>query len=422
MRILHTSDLHLGRSFHGRSLFDDQEIIHRELIRVCQDRGVDAVLVAGDVYDQASPRTEVIDQFSRLLTELARRGVQVVLTSGNHDSAARLGFASGILETAGVHLRTRLEDCARPVELSEDVLVYGIPYLDPRASASRLDVEPTHGEVLRAALDAAREDFERRPHPRAVVMAHCFATGAEPTDSERILASGNLGAVPASLFEGFDYAALGHLHGRQRLREAVRYSGSPLRFSFSETRQTKGYWLVDVDAEGVSVEGGRWEHQLPLAQLRGSLEELLQDPAHAWAEESLCQVTLTDAERPAHPMERLRARFPQTLELAFSGLRTQTEVSYSRRMAAARTPGEACEAFYDRVRGRMLDEEEQTVLEAAVAEAVSLEAGEHEGREDASAAGISGRGDPSGPAEGSSGRGEPTGPAAARPSDEEGAA
>lgn len=380
MRILHTSDLHLGRSFHGRSLFEDQEAIHGELLRVCEERGVDAVLVAGDVYDQASPRTEVIDQFSRLLTGLARRGVRTVLTSGNHDSAARLGFAAGLLETAGVHLRTRLEDCARPVELSEDVLVYGIPYLDPRASAARLGVEPTHGEVLRAALDAAREDLARRraarPGARAVVMAHCFAVGAEPSDSERILASGHLGAVPASLFEGFDYAALGHLHGRQRVAETVRYSGSPLRFSFSETRQTKGYWLVDLDAGGVRVEGGEWEHQLPLAQLRGSLAELLEAPEHAWAEESLCQVTLMDEERPAHPMERLRARFPRTLELAFSGLRAREEVSYARRMAAARTPGEACEAFYDRVRGRALDEAERRDTADAVAEAVRREAGE----------------------------------------------
>lgn len=385
MRILHTSDLHLGRSLHGRSLFEDQETIHRELLAVCREEQVDAVLVSGDVYDQASPRTDVIDQFSRLLGDLNALGVQVVLSSGNHDSAARLGFGASVLETAGVHLRTRIADLARPVRLGTgragttppveqeeadpEVLVYGIPYLDPRSAASVLGCAPTHAAVLGEATARIRADAAEHPSARVVVMAHCFAVGAEPTDSERVIDSGNLGAVPASIFEGFDYTALGHLHGRQRVCETVRYSGSPLRFSFSEAEQTKGYWLLETTAEGLTVRPRQWMHQVPMARLRGTLEELLSEDRYAWAEQALCQITLTDTERPAHPMERLRTRFPEAVELIFSELAPRDRSSYARRLARARTAEEVCDSFYDRVRGRGVEPAETELLADVVAEA-----------------------------------------------------
>lgn len=372
MRILHTSDLHLGRSFHGRSLFQDHEEWCRELAVVCEEQDVGAVLISGDVYDQASPRTDVIDQFSRLLHALREKSVDVVVTSGNHDSAARLGYASTLLETAGVHLRTRLADIDRPVILRDGTLVYGIPYLDPRASAAALGAAPTHQDVLAAAVDRARADRAQRSNARAIVMAHCFAKGGEASESERILDAGNLGVVSAGVFDGFDYAALGHLHGRQTVREQVRYSGSPLAFSFSEARHTKGYWLLETSPEGVGVQRREWKHTLDLARLTGELEDLLTSDDYAWAENSLCQITLTDGTRPAHPMERLRARFPKTLELNFSGLEPPREESYSVRMAAAQSPLEACSVFYEQVRGREMDSTEVEEVASAVTEAEKI--------------------------------------------------
>lgn len=378
MKILHTSDLHLGRSFHGRSLLAEQEAVCRELVEVCRREQVGAVLVSGDVYDQASPRTEVIQLLSRLLGDLNALGVTVVMTSGNHDSAARLGFGDSILEGAGVHLRTRWQDAARPVLLGQDAAVYGIPYLDPRAVAPALGAEPTHAGVLEAVMERIRADLAGRPGRRGIVMAHCFAVGSQPTASERSIESGNLGAVPASVFDGVDYAALGHLHGRQQITPTVRYSGSPLRFSFSETDQTKGYWIVETAAEGLRVSPGAWEHQVPLARLRGSLEQLLEDPAYAWAQERLCQITLTDAERPAHPMERLRTRFPDAVELLFDGLRPRAGGTYAQRLAAARTPEQVCAAFYDQVRRRPLDEAERETVAGVLARAAAAQAHEAE--------------------------------------------
>lgn len=369
MRILHTSDLHLGRSFHGRSLFRDHEALCRELIDVCEAESVGAVLISGDVYDQASPRTDVIDQFSRFLKELRRRGIEVVITSGNHDSPARLGFASELLEDVGVHLRTHLRDVARPVTLEDGTLVYGIPYLDPRSSAGILGTEPTHHDVLSAAVDQAWEDRLTREAPRAFVMAHCFAQGGVGSESERILDSGNLGVVSGRIFDKFDYAALGHLHGRQTVLPHVRYSGSPLAFSFSEARQTKGYWLLDTAGPELTIEPGEWRHTVKLARLSGRLDELLASKEYAWAESCLCQVTLTDAQRPAHPMERLRTRFPETLELSFSALEQNPSSSYAVKLSAARSPLETCEAFYEQVRGRSLEAAEREELVASIREA-----------------------------------------------------
>ncbi|WP_082470102.1 exonuclease SbcCD subunit D [Curtobacterium sp. S6] len=385
MRILHTSDLHLGRSFHGRSLFRDHEALCRELIDVCEAEGVGAVLISGDVYDQASPRTDVIDQFSRLLKELRRRGIEVVITSGNHDSPARLGFASELLEDVGVHLRTHVRDVARPVTLEDGTLVYGIPYLDPRSSAGVLGTEPTHHAVLTAAVEQAWEDRQSRDAPHALIMAHCFAHGAVGSESERVLDSGNLGVVSGKIFEKFDYAALGHLHGRQTVLPTVRYSGSPLAFSFSEARHTKGYWLLDTAGPELLIEPGQWRHTVRLARLSGRFEELLTSEEYAWAESCLCQVTLTDAQRPAHPMERLRTRFPETLELSFSGLERDQASSYAVKLSAARSPLETCEAFYEQVRGRSLEPAEREELAASIREAErSLAASEDHRRTDSS--------------------------------------
>ncbi|RUQ22413.1 exonuclease SbcCD subunit D [Kocuria sp. HSID16901] len=369
MRILHTSDLHLGRSFHGRSLFQDQEALCREIIEVCEDHRVGAVLIAGDVYDQASPRTDVIDQFSRFLGNLRRRGIEIVITSGNHDSPARLGFASELLSDVGVHLRTRVEDINRPVTLNDGTLVYGVPYLDPRSSAPTLGAEPTHPSVLTAAVDAAWADRQERSAAHAIIMAHCFASGGVSSESERTLEAGNLGVVSARIFERFDYAALGHLHGRQKLLPNVRYSGSPLAFSFSEARHTKGYWLIDTAGTELTVEAGQWRHTVPLARISGTLEELLASEKFAWAESCWCQVKLTDMQRPAHPMERLRTRFPETLELGFTGLSHREESRYATKLAAVRTPLETCSAFYEQVRGRELSDAERGLLESGIREA-----------------------------------------------------
>ena len=371
-------------------MLDAQRAFVDQLVASVERDAIDVVLIAGDVYDRALPGVDVVHLLDDALVRLTAAGAKVVLTSGNHDSAIRLGFASRLLERGGVHLRTRVEELDQPLLLplgpdaaGKDAVLalYGIPWLEPRLVADQLGAETaSHFEVTRAATALIRADIARRVDSatvHSVVLAHTFASGGISSDSERDLSIGGVGAVPLDLFDGFSYTALGHLHGRQKLSGSVRYSGSPLAYSFSEATQQKGAWLVDIGADGVtSVEEVQWEAPRSLAVLRGPLEDLLQDPAHEWAQTAYCQVTLTDAQRPARAMERLRSRFPDTLVLAFDpqGAAAATQASYSSRMAGAPDDLAVCCGFLEHVRGRSADQAEKTALAAALDNVRLLEA------------------------------------------------
>ena len=392
MRLLHTSDWHLGRSFHGVGMLDAQRAFVDQLVGVVREQSVDVVLIAGDVYDRALPGVDVVGLLDDALVRLSGAGAKVVLTSGNHDSAIRLGFASRLLERGGVHLRTRLAELDTPLLLpladgagSNDadagpvLAIYGIPWLEPRLVAAQLGVETaSHFEVTRAATGLIRADLAARAQTRtvhSVVLAHTFASGGISSESERDLSIGGVGAVPLDLFDGFSYTALGHLHGRQTLSPTVRYSGSPLAYSFSEAKHQKGGWLIDVDATGVTaVTEVLWEAPRQLAVLRGTLDQLLDAEEFGWAEGAYCQVTLTDAQRPAQAMEQLRARFPDTLVLGFDpqGAEAAAKTSYSSRLAQAGDDLAICCGFLEHVRGRSADDAESGVLAEAL-EAVRLE-------------------------------------------------
>ncbi|MFJ2577683.1 exonuclease SbcCD subunit D [Kitasatospora aureofaciens] len=344
MRLLHTSDWHLGRSFHRESLHDAQRAFLDHLVAVVEEERVDAVLVAGDVYDRALPGLDAVALFDDVLHRLAGLGVPTVFISGNHDSARRLGVGAGLIGRAGIHLRTDPGECAVPVLLADEhgpVAVYGLPYLEPTLVRERFGLERGgHAAVLGAAMDRVRDDLAARPEgTRAVVLAHAFVTGGAPSDSERDIAVGGVAAVPASVFDGVHYAALGHLHGCQTLTPHLRYSGSPLAYSFSEVNQRKSMWLVDLAADGsVAAERVDCPQPRPLATLRDRLDALLTDEKYAPFEQSWVQATLTDAARPSEPMERLRRRFPHTLQLLFDPEETEATAS---RSYAARVSGRA---------------------------------------------------------------------------------
>ncbi len=374
MRILHTSDWHLGRSFHRVGLLEAQAAFVDHLVEVVRSERVSAVVVAGDVYDRALPGVDVVALLDDALHRLVGAGADVILTSGNHDSPGRLAFGARLLERAGVHVRTALTDVARPVLLGsrDGVALYPLPYLEPVVAAPVLGCTASHEAVLAMAMEAVRADLAARPAGiRSVVAAHAFVVGAVASDSERDISVGGVSAVPASVFEGVDYVALGHLHRRQQVAAAVRYSGSPLAYSFSEHGQVKGSLLLTLDRHGGQlVETVDAPVPRPLAVLRGGVEDLLSRSDLAAHERSWCQVTLTDAERPAGAMERLRARFPHTLELRFepSGQDSRQDRradSYTRRQAG-RDDVELCCDFLDHVRARSATALERTWLQDAV--------------------------------------------------------
>ena len=224
MRLLHTSDWHLGRSLHRADLRAAQSAFLDHLVDVARAEKVDAVLVAGDVYDRAVPPVDAVELCEDALLRLHDTGARIVLISGNHDSARRLGFGSGLLDKAGVHLRTRPGALARPVLLEDahgPAAVYGVPYLEPDAVRGELpgpsdsEAPRGHAGVLGHAVACIRADADARGIRRRVVMAHGWVTGGTASESERDITVGGVGQVPAELFGGFDYVALGHLHGQQ---------------------------------------------------------------------------------------------------------------------------------------------------------------------------------------------------------------
>jgi exonuclease SbcD len=383
MRILHTSDWHLGRSFHQASLLEAQREFVDRLVATIAAEAVDVLLVSGDVYDRALPSVDAVKLFDQTLVRLRDTGVAMVITSGNHDSALRLGFGSALLEHAGLHLRTTVADIERPAVFAADgfeVAVYGLPYLEPRMVAESLGVtEPGHPPVVAAALERVRADLASRQAASAqpvhgVVLAHVFAAGGAGSDSERELSIGGLDIVPTSFFADFTYAALGHLHGRQKLAEHIRYSGSPIPYSFSEAGHRKGAWLLELGPEGLGeVRGIDWPAAKELRILKGKIDDLLTAPQYASAQDAWCQVTLTDTHRPAGAMERLRARFPDTLVLNFEPEDRQKDPhdSYAERLAAATSPVEVCAGFVDHVRLRPLNEAEEELVTSVLAQVKS---------------------------------------------------
>lgn len=372
MRLLHTSDWHLGRAFHRVSMLGAQAEFIGHLVTTVRERAVDAVVVSGDVYDRAVPPLAAVELFDDALHRLADLGVPTVMISGNHDSARRLGVGAGLIGRAGIHLRTEPAACGTPVVLGDacgDVAFYGLPYLEPALVKDEFGVAKAgHESVLAAAMDRVRADLATRPRgTRSVVLAHAFVTGGEASDSERDITVGGVAAVPSGVFDGVDYTALGHLHGSQIITERVRYSGSPLPYSFSEAGHRKSMWLIDLDAEG-AISAERVDCPVPraLARIRGTLEELLADPRLVHQEDAWVEATLTDPVRPAEPMARLSERFPHTLSLVFAPERApdDPDVSYARRLAG-RSDQEIAEDFVAHVRGAGPDDREQAVLRDA---------------------------------------------------------
>ncbi|MFC3451055.1 exonuclease SbcCD subunit D [Amycolatopsis speibonae] len=322
MKLLHTSDWHIGRTFHGADLLAEQEAVLGHLADLVVAESVDVVLVSGDIYDRAVPSAEAVRVATTALGRLRQAGAKLVMTPGNHDSAPRLGAFAEFAAAGGLYLRATIAGLAEPVLLPDehgDVALYGIPYLEPEPARHALGVPEARGHtgVLTEAMRRIRADLAARPSgTRSVVLAHAFVTGGEPTESERTIAVGGVEQVPGSVFDGVDYVALGHLHGPQTLAEHLRYSGSPLAYSFSETRQRKSVWLVDLDADGLA-EVRRHELPVPrhLAMLRGELDELLSDPEHDGLTEHFLSFTVTDRVRPIDAMRKLRERFPYAVHM-----------------------------------------------------------------------------------------------------------
>ena len=359
MRILHTSDWHIGRTFHGHSTLDALRGVLDALVAQVRDQGVDVVIVAGDVFDSATPAAACYGVLSDTLAALADAGAEVIVTSGNHDSAARLGFQSALLRP-GIHVLTDPGEVGTPITVRDEhgpVHVYGIPFLEPALLRHEWPGVRSQASALAHAMDLVRADLSERAGEgpvRAVAAAHCFAAGVEPTPHlERDIQQGGLDVVPLSTFDGVDYVALGHIHGRQQLSDRVRYAGAPLHYSFGEGDKPRGSWLVELDAAGFA--GARWLDlpvPRPLRTLRGAFDDLLESTAYADAEESWVAVEYTDALPQADPLRRLQQRFRFCAAVAHTPPAREKDDTrtYTQRVRAARSDADLVDAFLVHVR------------------------------------------------------------------------
>ncbi|RLK52793.1 exonuclease SbcCD subunit D [Microbacterium telephonicum] len=380
MRILHTSDWHIGRTFHGHSTLDALRIVLDRLVDEVRARAVDLVIVAGDVFDSATPAAACYTLLSDTLRALADTGARVVVTSGNHDSAARLGFQAGLLRD-GIHVLTDPASVADPVTIDDadgPVHVYGIPFLEPALLRHDWPGVRTQQDALGHAMELVRADLAVRGG-RSIAVAHCFAAGVEPTPHlERDIQQGGLDIVPLAAFEGVDYAALGHIHGRQQLAPHIRYSGAPLHYSFGEGDKPRGAWIVDMDADGgTSSEWLALPVPRRLVTLRGALDDLLHGDAHAGAEDAWVSVEYTDDLPQRDPLRRLQERFPFCAKVVHSPTVVPVAESrtYADRVRAARTDAELVDAFLVHVRaGEGLSAAEAEVLAEVQGDRIRVEA------------------------------------------------
>ncbi len=376
MRFLHISDLHLGKQVADFSLLEDQRYILRQVLDIAVERGVQAVVLAGDLYDKAVPPTDAVTVLDRFMTALSERGIPLLMISGNHDSPERLDFGSSLLSARGVYLAGAFEGKPRRVTIGEGedaANFYLLPFIRPGNVRAFYPEEDIHGydDAMRCVIRHT-ELSEERPN---VLVAHQFVTAGgispERSDSE-VLSLGGTDNVDVSNFLSFTYVALGHIHRPQRLtRDSVRYAGSPLKYSFSEAAHQKSAVLVTLS--------GRSEPEIELIplsplhdmrEIKGPMEALLSDTVvHSADPEDYLHVTLTDSEPVPDALHRLRQVYPNIMRLDFSAHeQAEEQGDLTAGEVERKSPAELFDDFYSLMQGEAPDDEEKALIRRVMAE------------------------------------------------------
>ena len=373
MRLYHSSDWHLGRTFYGVDVHDAHAEFVSHLLEINEAAPAAAVLISGDIYDRSVPPARSMQLWETAVSGFLEQGTKVIATSGNHDSFQRLGINRRQLDRAGLHLRTHLSDITRPVELTADgtsAVVYGIPYLEPALVAHKWGVERTHQAVLAHATGLIRAHAAAH-HPEAhiIVMAHAFVTGAAPSESERAIDIGGVGNAGVELFSPFSYTALGHLHRPQEVAPNAVYPGTPLPLSFSEAATARRISELTIAGDSLTHEPVMLPEFLDARTLRGPLEELLH---HELAgSRTLISAVLSDPAPVPGALQELRLAFPGLIQMRYANTAEPS--------GAARTPRDQYQQpddtatfrdFMSFVADRQPTESEMQLFTTALAEAV----------------------------------------------------
>lgn len=346
MRLIHLSDLHIGKRVNEVSMIEDQAYILLQILGILDEEKADALLISGDVYDKSVPSAEAVTLFDDFLNRLAKRKIPVLIISGNHDSPERLSFGNRLLEHSGIHISPVYDGCIRPITLTDyygEVDFWLLPFLKP-AHVKRFYPD----KVIESYTDACRTAIEAmafHPQRRNVLLTHQFVTGAATCDSEEISVGGS-DNVDASVFDGFDYVALGHIHGPQNIgSNRIRYCGTPLKYSFSEANHHKSVTVVELLEKGnLQLRLRPLTPKQDLRQLRGTFEEITRGNPGS---EDYLHIILTDEEDVPEAIGKLRLYYPNILKLSYDNTRTRLDRSIDGASQVQRkTPLELFEELY----------------------------------------------------------------------------
>ena len=372
MKLIHLSDLHLGKRVNEFSMLEDQKDILQKIIKIIDEEQPDAVLIAGDVYDKSVPSAEAVELFDRFLVELANRKQETFIISGNHDSPERLSFANLLIDPTGIHLAQVYNGEVRPFSLMDEngiVDIYMLPFIKPATIRRFFQEEEivSYEDALRVAVEAMPVDETKRN----ILITHQFVTGAATSDSEE-LSVGGTDQIGAEVFQAFDYVALGHLHRPQNVGTKIRYCGTPLKYSFSEVNDRKSVTVAELKEKGdLSI------REIPLVPLRdmkeikGTYNELTlkefydKDPE---MKESYLHITLTDEEDVPDAAAKLRVIYPNLMKLDYDNTRTRnTQSVVALSEVEKKTPMELFYAFYEMQNGQEMSLEQKQYLETLIA-------------------------------------------------------
>ncbi|MBQ3916127.1 MAG: exonuclease SbcCD subunit D [Ruminococcus sp.] len=345
MKMLHISDLHLGKKVCDFPMLDLQDNILRQILAAVDSESPDCVIIAGDVYDKSSPPTQAVTMFDNFLTDLVSRNVHIFIISGNHDSPERLSFGAHIMEACNVHISGAYKGIISPVTLTDhlgEVDFYMLPFLRPSTVRPFFkDIEiKSYNDAVNTAIDAMHADFSRR----CVIISHQFVTGAVTSDSEE-LTVGGLENVDAAAYDGFDYAALGHIHKPQNVGSVnIRYSGTPLKYSFSEANQQKSVTIAELGEKGdLKVSEIPLVPELDMREIKGCFEDIYSGEGS----NDLVHITLTDEQDISDAIRKLRKVYPNVLRLDYDNKRTQMNTGLAAlEVKEGKTPAELFSEFY----------------------------------------------------------------------------
>lgn len=371
MKLIHLSDLHLGKRINGFSMLEDQKYILHEILRIIDEERPDAVLIAGDIYDKTVPSAEAVELFDEFLVSLARRQLQTFVISGNHDSPERLAFGNRLIDMSGIHLSSAYNGSVQPFTLRDEygeTAIYMLPYIKP-AHVRRFFPDETvesYTDALRTAISHMPFD----PQKRNVLVAHQFVTGSVRCESEE-LSVGGLDNVDASVFDGFDYVALGHIHGPQNITGArLRYCGTPLKYSFSESAHRKSVTVVQMEKKGsLNVRTVPLIPMRDLVMLRGAYDTLTCRTFYENTSyrDDYVHITLTDEEDIPNALGNLRIIYRNLMKLEYDNRRTRTNALLSlTEQPAEKSPYDLFEDFYRQQNNTPLSEEQATYLEKMI--------------------------------------------------------